>query len=263
MRTTLAPLLLAGLLASGCDTEAPPAEEAATAAPTETTPALPDGHPALTPPGVLTAAAAADTTAGPSGVVKETMDSAGYTYALLESGERTVWIAGPQTALELGEAVEAVGGSLMADFASPSLGRTFEEIWFVASFGGEEAAAASPDSTLADPAASTSAEPVPHLDGGQTVAEVYGRAAELSGTEVALRGRVVKVNNAIMGKNWLHVVDGTGDAAAGTDDLVVTTQGDANVGDVVVVRGKVATDKDFGMGYFYAVLVEEAVISAE
>jgi len=66
-----------------------------------------------------------------------------------------------------------------------------------------------------------------------------------------------------MGNNWLHVVDGTGDAAAGTDDLVVTTQGDANVGDLVVVRGKVATDKDFGMGYFYAVLVEEAVISAE
>ena len=75
-------------------------------------------------------------------------------------------------------------------------------------------------------------------EGGKTVSEVYAERAGLNGQAVTLRGKVVKAMSGIMGKNWLHVKDGSG--AAGTDDLVVTTLGTANVGDTVLVKGNVA-----------------------
>jgi hypothetical protein len=82
---------------------------------------------------------------------------------------------------------------------------------------------------------------------------------------VAVRGRLVKINRAILGFDWLHVMDGTGSAADKTDDLVVTaaTGVQANVGDMVVIRGVVATDKDFGSGYTYPLLVQEASVTVE
>jgi hypothetical protein len=65
-----------------------------------------------------------------------------------------------------------------------------------------------------------------------------------------------------MGKNWLHVRDGSG--AEGTNDLTVTTAGAMpNVGDTVVVTGPVVLNKDFGMGYQYDVLIEDAQVTVE
>ena len=75
------------------------------------------------------------------------------------------------------------------------------------------------------------------------------------------RGKVVKFNANIMGKNWLHVQDGTGNA--GSNDLLVTTTGQAKPGDTVLIEGKVALNKDFGAGYKYNVLVEDAKVTVE
>jgi hypothetical protein len=70
----------------------------------------------------------------------------------------------------------------------------------------------------------------------------------------------VKYNEQIMGRNWLHIRDGSG--TAGKDnDLTVTTADKAAVGDVVVVKGKVQVDKDFGAGYSYPVIVEDAKLA--
>jgi hypothetical protein len=96
---------------------------------------------------------------------------------------------------------------------------------------------------------------------GKTIAEVFGGRAALNGKPVAVRGKVVKVNHGVMGKTWLHLQDGTGTAADGTNDLVVTTLGDAAVGDVVMVKGKARADVDLGAGYTYRVLVEDADVS--
>jgi hypothetical protein len=99
-------------------------------------------------------------------------------------------------------------------------------------------------------------------DGGLTVAEVFEGKDQLAGQPVVVRGRVVKSNPDIMGKNWLHVRDGSG--AEGTNDLTVTTAGAVpNVGDTVVVKGVLALNKDFGMGYQYDVIVEDAEITVE
>ena len=99
-------------------------------------------------------------------------------------------------------------------------------------------------------------------DGGKTVEEVYKEKDTLANGKVVVRGKVVKVNPDIMGKNWLHVRDGSG--AEGTNDLTVTTAGAVPaVGDTVLVKGLVSLNKDLGMGYVYDVIVEDAEVTVE
>ncbi len=94
----------------------------------------------------------------------------------------------------------------------------------------------------------------------RTVAELFAQRAALKGKTVVLRGKVVKYNPGIMGKNWLHLRDGTG--AAGKDnDVTVTTQDPAAKGDVVTVRGTVAVDQDIGMGTPYPVIIQDAKVT--
>jgi hypothetical protein len=94
----------------------------------------------------------------------------------------------------------------------------------------------------------------------KTVAALHQEKAALAGKTVQVKGKVVKVNNGIMGRNFLHVQDGTGDA--NSNDLTVTSKQTAAVGDQVTVTGLVVLDRDFGSGYSYPLLVEEASISA-
>jgi hypothetical protein len=99
-------------------------------------------------------------------------------------------------------------------------------------------------------------------EGGRTIAEVFAEKDQLAGQMVVIRGKVVKTNPRIMGKNWLHVRDGSG--AEGSNDLTVTTVGTTPmVGDTVVVSGPVVLNKDFGMGYTYDVIIEDAEVTVE
>jgi len=93
------------------------------------------------------------------------------------------------------------------------------------------------------------------------VAEVWAQKDKLKDAPVAVRGKVVKFLPGIMGKNWLHLRDGSGSREKGDDDITVTTSETAAVGDVVLVSGVVRIDKDFGAGYRYPVIVEEAKVS--
>lgn len=93
----------------------------------------------------------------------------------------------------------------------------------------------------------------------KTVAALNQDKATLAGKLVRVQGKVVKVNNGIMGRNFLHVQDGTGDQTS--NDLTVTSKQTAAVGDQVTVTGRVVLNKDFGAGYAYPLLVEEASIT--
>jgi hypothetical protein len=118
------------------------------------------------------------------------------------------------------------------------------------------------DHPAAKPGEAVDLSGIAKADGGKTVAEVFAEKASLAGKPVTVRGKVVKVNGGIMGKNWLHVRDGSG--AEGTNDLTVTTAGELPaLGAIVVVTGPVTLDKDFGMGYQYAVIVEDADVKVE
>ena len=97
--------------------------------------------------------------------------------------------------------------------------------------------------------------------GGYTVSELFAKRSDLAGREVSVRGKVVKFTGGVMGKNWIHLRDGSGGAES--NDLTVTTDATATVGDTVLVRGKLATDRDLGYGYKYDVIVEDAQITVE
>jgi hypothetical protein len=94
----------------------------------------------------------------------------------------------------------------------------------------------------------------------RTVNEVHLQKARLKNKAVSVRGAVVKYLPNIMGRNWLHVCDGSGLAADGSNDLVVTTKGIAKIGDVVTVKGVVRTDVDIGMGMRYKLIIEDATL---
>ena len=257
---------LAALAAPACTRDKPsgvrqnaPAAPATSATPVPTPAADPHAGMGAAP----TAPAGADAIRGS---VLETMDSGGYTYARIDRGGAEVWTAGPQTKLAVGDKVEAAGGSLMSGFRSETLNRTFDQIYFVGSFGGAGAAAAAPvpaadpQAGAPAPVAGTPMEKIAPAEGGTAIADVFATKDALAGKPVVVRGKVVKVNNGIMGKNWLHLQDGTG--AGATADLLVTTDEVAKLGDVVVARGTLATNQDFGAGYKYDVLLESAKLAA-
>ena len=95
----------------------------------------------------------------------------------------------------------------------------------------------------------------------KSIADIYQEKAELAGKPVKIQGKVVKVNNNIMNRNFLHLQDGSGDPAAGTNDLTITSADTAAMSDTVTVTGTLAVDLDFGSGYKYPLLLEKATIT--
>lgn len=94
----------------------------------------------------------------------------------------------------------------------------------------------------------------------KTVEAVNLEKTKLSGQQVTLRGKVIKVNNGIMKRNFVHIQDGTG-ASDNTNRVIITSTQTANVGDEIVATGIVTLDTDFGMGYAYPLLIEKSTIT--
>ncbi len=93
----------------------------------------------------------------------------------------------------------------------------------------------------------------------KTVEAVYQEKDQLNGQQIQIHGKVVKVNNGIMNRNFLHLQDGTG--TQGSNDLTVTSQETAQVGDEVIITGTVSVNVDFGSGYLYPLMIEKATIA--
>ncbi len=95
--------------------------------------------------------------------------------------------------------------------------------------------------------------------GSMSVSDVHTMRTELAGMQVSVTGKVIKVNNGIMRRNFIHVSDGTkyGD----NDRVIFTSQQTAKVGDMVTATGTLVLDTDFTMGYFYPTLVEKATFT--
>ena len=205
---------------------------------------------------------------GLSGTVSETMDASGYTYVLVDTATEKIWVAGPKTQVVVGDEVNIAGGSPISNFESKTLGRTFDTILFASAIsvaGAEQAFPGGGEGTdrvaAAVPQVVTDFSGLAKPDGGKTVEDVYKNSVALSGQNVVIRAKVIKFMSGIMGKNWLHIKDGSG--AAGTDDLVVTTDASVDVGATVLISGVVASNKDFGSGYKYDVIVEDAEVTVE
>jgi hypothetical protein len=208
-----------------------------------------------------------------AGTVLETLDASSYTYVRFETPDGEVWAAVPQARLEIGAQVVIANPQPMSNFESKTLGRKFDTIYFgtLVDQGASSPMAkggANPHGSkqggmgkvVSDSEASAAPIEVAKAGGatGRTVAELHAEMGDLDGKAVALRGKVVKYSAGIMGRNWIHLQDGTGDATAGTNDITVTSSATTAVGETILVQGTVAVDKDFGAGYRYAVIVEDA-----
>lgn len=214
-----------------------------------------------------------------SGKVVEVKNVQYYTYVCLEKNGARTWFAVPLTKVAIGQELAVRPGFEMVNFTSRELKRTFDRIFFSEGLAGKGDA--------------TTDEAIMRAHGGKSVAELTGEAAgsaascpnagtmkagktatpklftvaglyqnreTLDGQAVAVRAKVVKVSTGIMGKNWVHLNDGSGDAVRHTNELVATTQDDPAVGDAVTVTGIIHKDKDFGAGYKFALIMEEASV---
>lgn len=221
---------------------------------------------------------AALSTPVPPGMVRgealETMDSGGYTYVFMDTGQDQRWVAALETPVAVGDVIQTDQGMAMNGFTSNTLNRTFNVVYFVSSLqnlsaGSQPMAQASGELPAGHPdvtAGAATAAAVPEIEAfeqGKDIAYVYANKDDLAGSEITLRGRVVKYNPGILGWNFIHIQDGSGDAAAGDNDLIVTTKSATEVGETVVLTGNIVLDKDFGAGYSYPVLIEDASITSE
>jgi hypothetical protein len=187
-------------------------------------------------------------------------NTSNYTYIKVDESGNDYWIAVNKMEVKKGETLFFSKSMEMKNFHSTELNRTFDSVLFV------DGIATSPNSQSGFVHPEVNKEPeikkrIETLPGGKTVKEIFANQSELSGKIVRIRGEVVKVNSGIMNRNWIHIQDGTSDN--GQYDLLVTSDQNAKIGDVLVFEGKVATNKDFGAGYKYPVMIEEAKIISE
>lgn len=199
------------------------------------------------------------------GRVVESINAATYTYVQVDTGAAKVWAAAPQFSVKPGDTVVLGDAMPMPNYHSKTLNRTFEVVYFSGRATVNGVAALAGGGTVAParslPGLAVDLSNIARAPSGQTVAEVHSGRSALAGKPVIVRGRVVKFNANIMGRNWLHIRDGSG--SEGSNNLTVTSAAQAKVGDLVVVTGRLAVDKDFGSGYRYALLVEEAKVTVE
>ncbi len=211
------------------------------------------------------------------GKVLERLDAPPYSYLRLKTDQGETWAAVPKSEVSKDADVTVSGAIPMSNFESKTLKRKFDVVYFgtIGPQLGAPPPGAAPGPGQPNPAgmaaqhAAAAAGPaevgnvkVPKASGqdARTVAEVYAQRAALKEKPVTIRGKVVKFNEGIMGRNWLHVRDGSG--TSGKDnDLTVTTSDRTEVGQVVLVKGTVRVDKDFGAGYAYPVILEDAKVS--
>ncbi|MEZ5316509.1 MAG: OB-fold nucleic acid binding domain-containing protein [Vicinamibacterales bacterium] len=279
-----------GLAAAACGTSADGTGTAASAG---------QAQPAS---GAAPAQAAAPQDAGAptfTGAVTESINSGGYTYARLQADGKDVWIAATEFPVTKGERLTVLLEMPMQNFHSNTLDRDFPLVYFVSQVArdgqslvaptagpapmpaaGDAASSMALGSSHATASGAASAPPAgtamsagaagppvvqpnPPPAGGLSIADAWAKRQSLSGKPVTVRGTVVKVNNGILGRNWFHLRDGSGNDADATNDLTVTTDETARpvrVGEVVTVTGTLGIDKDFGAGYAYSAILEQAII---
>ncbi len=192
------------------------------------------------------------------GKVIEVKNTESYTYLLLKVGKADTWVAVGLSKVKAGDTVTVENPMEMKNFESKSLKKTFPSILF-GTLAGEGADAAKVQVAGSGSAAAPLDVKVSKAAGpnGHTVADVVSNAEALNNKSVEVHAKVVKVNSGIMGKNWVHLRDGSGKAEDGSNDILVTTKAETTVGSTVTAVGLVRTNKDFGSGYSYKVMLED------
>lgn len=203
--------------------------------------------------------------------VKEVLNANAYTYVFVSEGDKEYWIAIPSMDVKVGQNYFYDGGMEMVNFESKDLNRTFESVFFVEKLIDPTAkveevktdvSASNPHGNTqivkSDVTSTTLMKGVVLAKNAITLHDLFANKEKYANKTVTVTGKVVSYNPEIMNKNWLHIQDGT--SYKGLNDLTITTLGKANVDDIVSLKGKVVLNKDFGMGYSYEVIIEDATL---
>jgi hypothetical protein len=191
--------------------------------------------------------------------VLEVIQASNYSYLKLKEGGQEYWAAVPRFDAKIGQTYYYNQSMEMKDFESNELKRTFSSIWFIDGLADQPLPVQKPN-----PMTTTGRKKVDRVTdikvkpaaGGITISKLMSDKSQFANKKVIISGQVVKFSPEIMNKNWVHIQDGT--EASGNFDLVVTTNEVVKVGDIVTFEGTIATDKDFGYGYKYDVIMEDA-----
>ena len=192
--------------------------------------------------------------------IVEVQQANSYSYLLVAEDENEYWIAVNKDDFQEGQTVYHLTGMEMKNFESKDLNRTFESLWFVQDisdapiYGTQEMVRGQTEPQKPNLTKKEVSVELP--EGGVSIGALYTSMAEYEGKVIVVRGEVMKVNMSILDRNWIHIQDGTGDEEH--FDLTVTTLHAPQKGDVVTYKGKVSVNKDFGMGYFYELILEDA-----
>jgi hypothetical protein len=193
--------------------------------------------------------------------VEEVLQTSRYTYLSVTEGGEPFWIAIPRKEVEPGGPYYYRGGLKKVNFKSVEHDRVFETVYLVSDISKDPGmaglGAAHPhmnaETSAATPDPNAKIEPPP---GGITIAELFKNRDKYAGQTIRVRGRCVKINNMIMNRNWVHLQDDS--VKDGPTDLTVTTTESIQLGSIVAMEGKITLNKDFGAGYKYEIIMEEA-----
>jgi hypothetical protein len=200
------------------------------------------------------------------GKVLEVLDAGSFVYLRLQTKDGETWAAIAKVPVKMGAEVTIENVTTMTNFESKTLNRKFDQIVFGSVAMSGTGAAAGGDMAAMHAGVTKPVDignvKVAKATGpnARTVAEVVAKSADLKDKPVVVRGKVVKFTGGVLGKNWIHLRDGTGSSSDGTNDVLVTTTDEAKIGDVILVKGVVHLDRDFGSGYSYQVLIEDASV---
>ncbi len=202
-------------------------------------------------------------------VVEEVLQANEYTYLRVKENDKEMWMAIPKMEAQVGETYYYKGGYPMTDFKSKDLNRTFDEVIFLEGLSKTPILDAPQDAPNIENPHANQQQPqkpnitkseikVEHNNGEISISEMFQNKEKYAGQVVKVKGVVVKYSSQIMNKNWVHLQDGTD--FNGKFDLTITTNEEVKVNDTVTFEGPLSVGKDFGYGYFYEIIIEDAKI---
>lgn len=221
--------------------------------------------------------------------IEEFKDVTNYTYLNLKDSTGQIWAAIQKKPVEMGNEIELTNIMVMEGFHSKSLDKTFPTILFAVPSTGNSVRfnrshAKMPSKMMTGKPPGMTSDAMPHDrmpgagpvtsspiqnnikvlratgDNAYTIEEIYAKKKTLANSPIKIRVKVVRFLPNIMGKNWIHIQDGTGSSEKMNNDIAVTTLETADVGDEVIVQGVLSVDKDLGAGYVFTVLIEDASV---
>ena len=193
-------------------------------------------------------------------VIEDILQATKYTYLNVKEDDNIFWIAIPKTEVDKGNTYYYKGGIKMQNFQSKDHNRVFETLYLVA---GLSKSPISPGGLIAEGTIDMEdteliAQQIENIEGGISLKTLFADIQKYDGKVIIVKGKCVKVNRQILGKNWIHLQDGTTSESGDNLDLTITTDEEIQVGSVIAMQGRISLNKDFGAGYKYDVILEEA-----